>query len=75
MSLCREAEESRGFGLKGGFSVEFLSEDAGGVDMCAFVAYLFAWVAQEGESAATKIEPGSLLWLVRRVEVEFMLAA
>ena len=75
MSLCREAEESRYFGLKGGFSVEFLCEYAGGVDVGAFVAYLFVWVAQKGETTATKIEPVRLRWLVRRVEVQFALAA
>ena len=75
MSLCRESEESGGFGLKGGFLVEFLCEYSGGVDVCAFVAYLFVWVAQEGKAAATKIESGGLLWSVCRVKVQFALAA
>ena len=75
MSLCREAEEGGGFGLKGGFSVQFLCEYSGDVDVCAFVAYSFVWVAQKGEPTTTKIESGGLLWTVCRVEIQFALAA
>ena len=75
MSLCRETEEGGGFGLKGGFSVQFLCEYLGGVDVCAFVAYLFVWVAQKGEATAAKVEPGCVLWSVCRVVIQFVLSA
>ena len=78
MSLCREAEEGGNFCkfcLKGGISLQFLCEYAGGVDVCAFVAYLFVRVTQQGEATSTEVEPGGVLRAVCRVEIQFALAA